>query len=446
MSASPRRGGAPHGALVINGHKGGTVNQHVRLRPVVLLLLAAVVAVFGLVWAMDAMGSESPAADTSAAAAADGGKVIYRVGWTREPDNLNPFVGYDVAGVRDLVPHLRLARRLRPQDALADEGRGVHRSRHRLDGERRRPRLDVHPPPERQVGRRRAAHRQGRRLHLQLHHPERDGEPHRVHAPHREGHGARRLHGRVHLLQAQAGHDPPLGADPAGARLVQGHAQARRRAASTPTTRRTWAPARSRAVEWKKTSHVKLVTNPTWWGTKTPAIDEIYFMSFTNNDTLLQDLIAGTIDGAVRPHGDADEAAQERADITARAITVDGFDDLGFNCYDGPEQGPPGAQGRQVPPGGQLGRRPREDRRPRWSGAAPPPGHDDHPAELLHRTPTGTGSRRPTIAYTFDPEKAKPAARRGRLHGRRRRRHPRVQGQEHRARPDRARGVDRRAR
>ena len=94
MSASPRRGGAPHGALVINGHKGGTVNQHVRLRPVVLLLLAAVVAVFGLVWAMDAMGSESPAADTSAAAAADGGKVIYRVGWTREPDNLNPFVGY----------------------------------------------------------------------------------------------------------------------------------------------------------------------------------------------------------------------------------------------------------------------------------------------------------------------------------------------------------------
>ena len=76
------------------------------------------------------------------------------------------------------------------------------------------------------------------------------------------------------------------------------------------------------AEEWKKTSHVKMVANPTWWGPK-PKIDEIYFMAFTNNDTLLQDLIAGTIDGGVDLNGDAD-ASSSRAMPTSpsRAITV----------------------------------------------------------------------------------------------------------------------------
>ena len=30
-----------------------------------------------------------------AAASADAGKVIYKVGWTRQPDNLNPFIGFE---------------------------------------------------------------------------------------------------------------------------------------------------------------------------------------------------------------------------------------------------------------------------------------------------------------------------------------------------------------
>ena len=52
----------------------GIVNQHVRLRPVLILLMAAVVCVAGLAWVMDAKGaaSASPAASAAAASPAAG--------------------------------------------------------------------------------------------------------------------------------------------------------------------------------------------------------------------------------------------------------------------------------------------------------------------------------------------------------------------------------------
>ncbi|RPI31027.1 MAG: ABC transporter substrate-binding protein [Actinomycetota bacterium] len=50
--------------------------------------------------------------------------------------------------------------------------------------------------------------------------------------------------------------------------------------------------------EWNKNSYIRMVKNPNWWGDE-PAIDEIYFMYFTNADTMVQDLKAGNIDGCV---------------------------------------------------------------------------------------------------------------------------------------------------
>ncbi len=84
---------------------------------------------------------------------------------------------------------------------------------------------------------------------------------------------------------------------------------ARRRA--TPTTRPTWAPDPSRPSSGRRARYVHLVANPNWWGPK-PKIDEIYFMAYTNSDTLLQDLKAGTIDGGVDLPVDTDQAAPER--------------------------------------------------------------------------------------------------------------------------------------
>ena len=95
-----------------------------------------------------------------------------------------------------------------------------------------------------------------------------------------------------------------------------------------------------KCVEWKKTSYVQLVANPTWWGPK-PKIDEIYFTYYTNGDTMLQDLKAGTIDGACNLIPAQVKQLQSEPGITARAIATDGFDELAFNCYTGPSKGHP---------------------------------------------------------------------------------------------------------
>ena len=86
-------------------------------------------------------------------------------------------------------------------------------------------------------------------------------------------------------------------------------------------------------VEWKKSSYVKMVKNPTWWGPE-PKIDEIYFMFFTNADTMVQDIKAEAIDGCVNLGASQMQLFENEPDIEARAIAVDGFNELGFNCYD----------------------------------------------------------------------------------------------------------------
>ena len=96
-----------------------------------------------------------------------------------------------------------------------------------------------------------------------------------------------------------------------------------------------------KCVEWDKRSFVKMVANPTWWGPK-PKIDEIYFMYFTNADTMVQDLKSGNIDGCVNLAPTQMQLFENEPGITAKAIAIDGFNELGFNCYkDGPSKGHP---------------------------------------------------------------------------------------------------------
>jgi peptide/nickel transport system substrate-binding protein len=86
-------------------------------------------------------------------------------------------------------------------------------------------------------------------------------------------------------------------------------------------------------TEWKKSSYLKMEANPNWRG-PAPKIDEIYFMYFTNADTMVQDLKSGTIDGAAGLKANQMGQFENEPGITAEAIAVDGFNELGFNCYD----------------------------------------------------------------------------------------------------------------
>ena len=93
-------------------------------------------------------------------------------------------------------------------------------------------------------------------------------------------------------------------------------------------------------VEWKKNSHVKLTANPDYWRGE-PTIQELYFDYYTNADTMVQDLKAGTIDGATGLLDAQYRQLLNEPGIQARTINTNGFDQVAFNCYDGPSRGHP---------------------------------------------------------------------------------------------------------
>ena len=80
------------------------------------------------------------------------GKVILKLGWTNEPDSLNPFVGYEGSSYEvwslnyDMLVGFGL-------DGAPDADRGLAES---WDGLRRRPHLDVQDPPGHDLAGRRA--------------------------------------------------------------------------------------------------------------------------------------------------------------------------------------------------------------------------------------------------------------------------------------------------
>jgi peptide/nickel transport system substrate-binding protein len=90
-------------------------------------------------------------------------------------------------------------------------------------------------------------------------------------------------------------------------------------------------------VENKHNTYCKLVPNARYWG-GAPTIDELYFESYQNADTMVQDLKAGTLDGA-----DGVPAAQFKGtasdSITTNAAVSWAFEQLTFNCYDDPHSG-----------------------------------------------------------------------------------------------------------
>jgi peptide/nickel transport system substrate-binding protein len=317
-----------------------------RVHPLLILLVIAAVAVLGLAWAMEAAGasespapvsagSASPAPDASAAA----GKVVYRVGWTREPDNLSPFVGYAAPAFeiwyltydslvgydpKTLSPMKgESSTGLATDWAVSEDGLTwtftLRQNAKWSDGVPLTAKdvaftynYIIQNEMENLTAYTRlietATAVDDYTVEFTCSKPKPDMIRHWV--PILPEH----IWSKVDPKQAASGkytNNPPyVGSGPYA------------------------------AMEWKKTSHVHLAANPTWWGPK-PKIDDIYFMAYTNNDTLLQDLIAGTIDGGVDLTATQMTQLKSDANITSRAITVDGFDDLGFNCYDGPSKGHP---------------------------------------------------------------------------------------------------------
>ena len=92
-------------------------------------------------------------------------------------------------------------------------------------------------------------------------------------------------------------------------------------------------------VESKPGVFVRMKANADYWG-GAPKVDELVFTIYTNNDTLASDLGSGIIQFAgVTPA--AFQKLKNDPGKTATFATYQAYDNIGFNCYEGPSRGHP---------------------------------------------------------------------------------------------------------
>ena len=91
-------------------------------------------------------------------------------------------------------------------------------------------------------------------------------------------------------------------------------------------------------VESKKSDYVKMQANPTFWGDK-PVVDEILFVTYQNPDTMTQDLISGSLDAAWGIPSAQFPKIQSEPGMTGIAYNLIGWDYLSMNCYVPPAGG-----------------------------------------------------------------------------------------------------------
>jgi peptide/nickel transport system substrate-binding protein len=93
-------------------------------------------------------------------------------------------------------------------------------------------------------------------------------------------------------------------------------------------------------TEREKGKFIRCVANKEYWGGR-PKVDEIVFSVYDNQDTLAQDLKLGAIDLAINIPPAQVKPLQGEASLESQACSQKAFDYLSFNCYEGPSLGNP---------------------------------------------------------------------------------------------------------
>ncbi len=88
-------------------------------------------------------------------------------------------------------------------------------------------------------------------------------------------------------------------------------------------------------VEFKKGRYLRMVRNPDYWG-RQPAVDEIVFLTYQNPDTMTQDLKLGTLDAAWGLPQAQYKQLQSTAGLEALSYNYRNWDYLDINCYEEP--------------------------------------------------------------------------------------------------------------
>jgi len=86
-------------------------------------------------------------------------------------------------------------------------------------------------------------------------------------------------------------------------------------------------------VEWKRGVYVRMVANKDYWR-GAPKIDEVIFETYQNPDTMAQDLRSGALESAWNIPAAQVDALDAKPDLESIRAVTRGFDELGMNCAD----------------------------------------------------------------------------------------------------------------
>ena len=93
-------------------------------------------------------------------------------------------------------------------------------------------------------------------------------------------------------------------------------------------------------TEWKRKDYVRLTSYKDWYR-GAPTVDEVYFVLYQNADTMVEDFLAGNLDAIYMfPPAQFDKVANTEG-VEAIKYTFKNWDYVGFNCYEGPSGGHP---------------------------------------------------------------------------------------------------------
>ena len=87
------------------------------------------------------------------------------------------------------------------------------------------------------------------------------------------------------------------------------------------------------AIEWDRGQSVKLVKNPDYFGSE-PAVDEIYFQLYDNDDTMVQALKRGEVDYIYNPPAELFQSLEGEENIETLSSVDPGYTELAMNVYE----------------------------------------------------------------------------------------------------------------
>ena len=293
-----------------------------------LLLLVAVLLAAGLVWglagALAASSSPSPTA----------GKVVLKIGWTQEPDNLNPFVGFATTSFEIWAVNY---------DFLFKAGQNLE------------PTLDLAAQfPTKQNG---GISADGKvwTIHLRPNLKWSDGQPLTAADVAFTYNYIVKNH-MANLALATVGITGAKEIDPTTVQITCSQPKADMEDSFLPILpQHIWEHVSPQiagttypnnppivgsgpfyTVAFKKGSYIEMARNPYYWGKK-PAVDQIFFEMYEDADTMVSDLKSGAIDAAWGIPEAQYKPLTSQAGIHTIAYNFFNWDYVDLNCSSSPD-------------------------------------------------------------------------------------------------------------